>query len=185
MFEAVRMPELAGCSSDGQIVMVATERKEDIKLNGKRYSSWQQASDAFLALQGKAKSGSVWDRLIKFDTGNAGNGSFELRCKKCGHKCQMMNPSKWQDHTEDACTKRASKATGAVSHAMNLFMPTMPHRARFGSCWAPMSNFVLLNPIPLRKEANGGVLACRFQKASHQVQHHSIRSQSAAAGSIC
>jgi hypothetical protein len=73
MFEAVRMPELASSSSDGQSasVMVAQERKEDIKLNGKIYCTWQQASDAFLALQGKANSGSVWDRLYKFDTGNA------------------------------------------------------------------------------------------------------------------
>jgi hypothetical protein len=93
MFEAVRMSLLAGSSSDWQSFMVAQERKEDIKLNGKKCSNWQQASDAFLSLQGNAKSGSVWDRLVKFNTGDTCNGSFELRCKKCGQKCQMMNPA--------------------------------------------------------------------------------------------
>lgn len=118
------MSEPASCSSAGLSSVAAsapsTSRSEDIdiKFNGKTYKTWQQASDAFLALQGKAKSGSVWDRVSKFRTGEAGNASFDLRCKKCGSQCQLMNPAKWhKDHTDDACKKRAIKAPGAVAGA--------------------------------------------------------------------
>jgi hypothetical protein len=65
------------------------------------------------------ESGSVWGRVRKFETGDAGIAEFELRCKKCGTKCQLANPTKWhKDHTEDACMKRAKKVPGFKRQAV-------------------------------------------------------------------
>jgi hypothetical protein len=63
-----------------------------IKFNTKTYRTWQQASDAYAALQSKANS--VWGRVSMFETGDAGSAEFELHCKKCGTKCQLANPAK-------------------------------------------------------------------------------------------
>jgi hypothetical protein len=49
--------------------------------------------------------------VSKFETGDAGSAEFELRCQKCGAQCQLANPAKrHEDHTEEACVKRARKA---------------------------------------------------------------------------
>jgi hypothetical protein len=53
----------------------------DIKFTTKTYRTGQQASDAYAALQSKAKSGSDWGRVSKFETGDAGSAEFELRCR--------------------------------------------------------------------------------------------------------
>jgi hypothetical protein len=86
-------------------------RSNDVGLNTRTYKTWQQASDACAALQSKAKAGSIWGRVSKFETGDAGSAEFELRCQKCGTQCQLANPVKWhKDHTEEAYVKRAMKA---------------------------------------------------------------------------
>jgi hypothetical protein len=100
-----------------------TIRSKDIRFNTKTYQTWQQASDACAALQSKAKSGSVWGRLSKFEKGDAGSAEFELRCQKCGTQCQLANPAKWhKDRTEDACVKRAKKAPGFKRQAVTSSM---------------------------------------------------------------
>jgi hypothetical protein len=92
--------------------------------------------DAHAALQSKAKSGSVWGRVSKFETGDAGSAEFELRCKKCRTTCQLANPAKWhKDHTEDACMKQATRAPGfkrqAVASSMAQFAANAQQKEAF------------------------------------------------------
>jgi hypothetical protein len=110
------------CSEDA-FAAQSSIRSTDIKINTKACRTWQQASDAYVALQSKAKSGSVWGRVSMFETGDAGSAEFELRCKKCGTMCQLANPAKWhKDHTEDACMKGTKKAPGFKRQAVTSSM---------------------------------------------------------------
>jgi hypothetical protein len=108
-------------------------RSTDVGLNTRTSKTWQQASDACAALQSKAKAGSIWGRVSKFETGDAGSAEFELRCQKCGTQCQLANPAKWhKDHTEEAYVKRARKAPNfkrqAVTSSINV--QPAPHRPK-------------------------------------------------------
>jgi hypothetical protein len=123
------------CSEDAFAAESGTG-STDIKFNTKTYRTWRQASDAYAALQSKAKSGLVWGRVSKFETGDAGSAEFGLRCKKCGTKYQLTNPAKWhKDHTEDACMKRAKKVPGfkrqAVTSSMAQFAANAQQKEAF------------------------------------------------------
>jgi hypothetical protein len=70
-------------SSEKVLAASSSIGSKDIKLNPNTYKTWQQASDAYAALQSKAKSGPVWGRVSKFGTGDACSADCELQCKKC------------------------------------------------------------------------------------------------------
>jgi hypothetical protein len=87
-----------------------------VRLNGKSYTSWMTARDAFMKLKATAKPESVWARLfLKPLQQDDHDGPFELRCIDCSGTCQMGNPAKWK--SQHPCFKR-SKHPAATRNAL-------------------------------------------------------------------
>lgn len=72
----------------------------EIKFNGKTYTSWRDARNAYRIVSAKGGTKSVWAMVsLHAEDVNDDNSPFVLKCKTCSKTCQLRNPAKWKaDH---------------------------------------------------------------------------------------